>query len=407
MPGLKDAYTLGMSAHGAVGRWMGGLALPPAQLFLEVTDRCNLDCRMCFYRGTLGEAVAPVAPDADYLTADEIERVVRDLPTARLVSLSGGEPFARADLFDVLARLARLRLVTVETNGTLLGEDGARRLAALGSRGLPRPGLAAVDFSILGPREVHDAIARRPGSFDLALAALRALRDERDRLGRAFPKITLKSAVLKENLGALEELAVIARDEGVDYFVLKEEDPGKVTLRPAADGVLARGEGTKAPRAESVAGLGERLRRILASFAAGGRTEAFLIPLDLTPDHLEHHIRKAVNLGEASCRHPWSRVGVLPRGEVYACKLFSTRSVREQSIRSIWNGPEFRAFRSRLRADGPFESCVGCCFLEPGPTPATEATAAAASAGPAAPAWPPLPTASAAAGATPLTIPTR
>ena len=406
MPGLKDAYSLGMSAHGAVGRWLGGWALPPAQLFLEVTDRCNLDCRMCFYRGTLGEAVAAMPPDADHLSADEIERVVRDLPTARLVSLSGGEPFARADLFQVLERLARLRLVTVETNGTLLGEDGARRLASLGSRGLPRPGLAAVDFSILGPRDVHDGIARRPGSFDLALTALRALRDERDRLGRPFPKITLKSAVLKENLGALEELAELARGERVDYFVLKEEDPGKVTLRPAADGVLARGEGTKAPRAESLDGLAGRLSAILASFAAsGGPTEAFLIPLDLTPDHLEHHIRKAVNLAEASCRHPWSRVGVLPRGEVYACKLFSTRSVREHSIRTIWNGPEFRAFRSRLRADGPFESCVGCCFLEPGPATAA-ATAAEPGAAPSA--WPPLSTAaSAATGATPLTIPTR
>ncbi len=368
MPGLKDAYTLGMAAHGAVGRGLGGWALPPAQLFLEVTDRCNLDCRMCFYRGTLGEAVAATPPDADYLTADEIERVVRDLPTARLVSISGGEPFARADLLAILTRLARLRLVTVETNGTLLDSPGARALAALGSRGLPRPGLAAVDFSILGPRDVHDKITRRTGSFERAIAALRTLRDERDRLGRRFPKLTLKSAVLKENLGSLEELAEIARAESVDYFVLKEEDPGKVTLRPGADGVLVRGEGTKAPFTGSLDGLATRLRQILASFE-GSNTAAFLIPLDVTPDHLEEHLRKAVELTSASCRHPWSRVGVLPRGEVYACKLFSTRSVRQHSIREIWNGPEFRAFRRHLRHEGPFPSCVGCCFLEPGPAP--------------------------------------
>ncbi|MFN7955086.1 MAG: radical SAM protein [bacterium] len=368
MPGLKDVYALGMSAHGFLGRRLGGWALPPAQLFLEVTDRCNLDCRMCFYRGTLGEASTPMQPDADHLTAEEIERVVRDLPTARLVSISGGEPFARADLVAILTRLAALRLVTVETNGTLLDAAGARALAALGSRGLPRPGLAAVDFSILGPRDVHDAITRRAGSFDRALAALRTLRDERNRLGRRFPKLTLKSAVLKENLGALEALAQLARAEAVDYFVLKEEDPGKVTLRPGADGVLARGEGTKAPHTASLDGLAARLRAILASFT-GGPTEAFLIPLDVTPDHLEHHIRKAVDLGTSSCRHPWSRVGVLPRGEVYACKLFSTRSVRQHSIREIWNGPEFREFRSHLRSRGPFPSCVGCCFLEPGPAP--------------------------------------
>jgi MoaA/NifB/PqqE/SkfB family radical SAM enzyme len=284
------------------------------------------------------------------------------------VSISGGEPFARADLLEILTRLAALRLVTVETNGTLLGEETARALARLGSRGLPRPGMAAVDFSILGTRDVHDAITRGPGSFDRAMSALRALREERRRLGRTFPKITLKAAVLKENLGDLEALAEIARAEAVDYFVLKEEDPGKVTLRPAADGVMARGEGTKAARPESLEGLADRLRAILASFQ-GAATEAFLIPLDLTPDHLEQHIRKTVNLAEASCRHPWSRVGVLPRGEVYACKLFSTRSVKNHSIREIWNGPEFRAFRRRLHDQGPFESCVGCCFLEPGPAP--------------------------------------
>ena len=81
MAGLKSLYEVGMATHAGLAKAFGaGRALPPAQLFLEVTDRCNLDCRMCFYRGTLGAATQPLPPDPDHLSVDELMGVVDALP---------------------------------------------------------------------------------------------------------------------------------------------------------------------------------------------------------------------------------------------------------------------------------------------------------------------------------------
>jgi len=74
-------------------------------LRLSVTDRCDLRCSYCMPKGFKGYA----EPD-DWLTFDEIERVVRaftELGVHR-VRLTGGEPLVRRNLADLAGRLAAL-----------------------------------------------------------------------------------------------------------------------------------------------------------------------------------------------------------------------------------------------------------------------------------------------------------
>ncbi len=69
-------------------------------LFLFVTSRCNSLCRTCFYFDKLNST--------DDLTRRlQIERLSVTAPPFRKLWLSGGEPFLREDLAEIVAMFVR------------------------------------------------------------------------------------------------------------------------------------------------------------------------------------------------------------------------------------------------------------------------------------------------------------
>lgn len=91
-------------------------------LRLSVTDRCNLRCVYCMPLNGLR-----FLPNAELLTAAEYELVGRAAVGVgfRKFRLTGGEPLLRADIVEIVERLARITAVNglaLTTNGILLPE---------------------------------------------------------------------------------------------------------------------------------------------------------------------------------------------------------------------------------------------------------------------------------------------
>ncbi len=134
----------------------------------HVTERCNNRCSHC-YQESYGGAE---------LSFDELTKVVDqyrellDMGRQRRghINITGGEPFLREDFFDFLAVLAgespRLSFAVL-TNGSLVDDAAARRLASL------KP--AFVQVSLDGNEESHDRI-RGKGDFRRTVKALGCLR---------------------------------------------------------------------------------------------------------------------------------------------------------------------------------------------------------------------------------------
>ncbi len=97
---------------------------------LDITPRCNLNCRFCFADARGGEGADP---DLDELT-DLMEKVIAVSPGCNL-QLSGGEPTVRADLPKIIAAARRIgfAFVQLNTNGLILDEALA---SCLGEAGL-------------------------------------------------------------------------------------------------------------------------------------------------------------------------------------------------------------------------------------------------------------------------------
>jgi AdoMet-dependent heme synthase len=142
---------------------MANISKAPFAVRLHLTRSCNLQCIHC-----LSDASA--TPPEGELTTDEWCRLFDDLRELRIVdvSLSGGEPFCRHDIFDLLERLAapRRHRITILTNGTLITENAAARLAQLRLR--------RFTLSLDGTEAQHDKVRGR-GSFQLAICGLRNL----------------------------------------------------------------------------------------------------------------------------------------------------------------------------------------------------------------------------------------
>ena len=86
---------------------------------LAVTDRCNLRCFYC-----MPEEGIRYLPKHELLTFEEIERLVTLLAELGIqkIRITGGEPFVRTDLMDLIRRISNvdgIRSLHLTTNGVL------------------------------------------------------------------------------------------------------------------------------------------------------------------------------------------------------------------------------------------------------------------------------------------------
>ena len=92
----------------------------PCSVLLEVTDRCNLHCVVCFADSGRGEAEDPSLEKITWL----LERAMPAAGPCNL-QLSGGEPTLRDDLPEIVevARRIGYSFIQVNTNGLRLASD--------------------------------------------------------------------------------------------------------------------------------------------------------------------------------------------------------------------------------------------------------------------------------------------
>ena len=136
----------------------------PIYLILFVTERCNAKCKHCFVN-------TPGKKDTsrEELTLEEIEKIAQNMDNLLYLLPTGGEPFFREDLPEIINlfyKNNRLRNVGIPTNGSLTKTTVASVQRILSNCKNISLG---VDISIDGLRERHDHIREFPGLFEKAI----------------------------------------------------------------------------------------------------------------------------------------------------------------------------------------------------------------------------------------------
>lgn len=171
----------------------------PFMIIWETTHACDLACRHC-------RAMAIAEHDPLSLNFEEAKRLLEQVESfgkpRPIFIFTGGDPFKRADLFELLAYGNQLGLVmAVSPSGTpLLNEANLRRVKEYGAK--------AISLSIDGSTpERHDDFRQVPGSFALTTQGWQIAR----KIGL---KLQLNTTVTRYNLHDLPNIFRLVLEYG-------------------------------------------------------------------------------------------------------------------------------------------------------------------------------------------------
>jgi len=282
-------------------------------------------------------------------------RIVDQLPSIARVVLHGvGEPMLVKDLPRMVRYLKdRGAYVLFNTNGTVLTARKGRELADSGLDEL-RVSLDAADARTF-------LLVRGKDYFNRIVRNVRAFTDMQAREGLERPRVSLWLTGLKETIGQLADFVRIAHDIGVKEVYLQR----LVFFERAAIGMarpdqalferLTREEQQHLDAADALA------KSLGISFNASGATEPG-----------ESLARKADKNPWSLCRRPWTVMYFTANGRALPCCIapfaqkgyenYTLGDATQASLREIWNGPTYQAFRAALHSDAPPRSGLvpGC-----------------------------------------------
>jgi MoaA/NifB/PqqE/SkfB family radical SAM enzyme len=92
------------------------------------------------------------------------------------------------------------------------------------------------------------------------------------------------------------------------------------------------------------------------------------LPVFRSPESMLSYLEKedSLSLPEVfhPCGAPYGAIFVTPGGDLFPCRIFyPVGNIRRKPFGDLWNSKALRQFRTRLRGEMIFPSCVRCCRL--------------------------------------------
>lgn len=179
----------------------------PVRLYAAITDLCNARCTFCPY--ATENATGRQVQLADIERADWLKFVERFDPNSAL-----GEPLIHpqiAEILETVRQQAPYIKLGLTTNASLLD---ARVISAVVGH------LTSMVVSINAARkETYEAVMK-PLKWEQTLGNLRALAEEKARLGTSLPEVQGSIVVHRHNLDELPEFPAVLRALGIDSMRL-------------------------------------------------------------------------------------------------------------------------------------------------------------------------------------------
>jgi SynChlorMet cassette radical SAM/SPASM protein ScmE len=161
----------------------------PRSLDIEITSRCNLRCRYCYFFNNPAVEYRDLPTDEWLTFFDEL-----GLLGVMRVTLAGGEPFIREDLPVLIKGIVRNRIrFSLLSNGVLINDEIVAFIASTDRCELVQ---VSVDGSCA---KIHDS-CRGKGSFDGAIRGIRTLQ-------RHGINVAVRVTIHRNNVHDLENIA--------------------------------------------------------------------------------------------------------------------------------------------------------------------------------------------------------
>ncbi|MFC2131826.1 radical SAM/SPASM domain-containing protein [Bacteroidota bacterium] len=170
----------------------------PTNVIWEITSACNLRCSQCY--ASSNKALT------NELNTEEAKRLIDIFHDWKVftLTLSGGEPLMRPDIFELLDHISKKNFNTqILSNGTLITDDIICRLKDTS--------VDRVQVSIDGLEKTHDSLRGMNGAFKSTVRALSPLID-------AGFEVCVSITANKKNINEILDLVNYVGSIGVEIF---------------------------------------------------------------------------------------------------------------------------------------------------------------------------------------------
>jgi radical SAM protein with 4Fe4S-binding SPASM domain len=306
----------------------------PYDFFVQwhLTERCNLRCRHCYQSGAVPEMSYQEICGA----IDNVRSAFQSWVTEYEMQMSpsfhftGGEPFLRQDLFEILNYVRKCGFLTsLMSNGTLIDGDMARRIS--------EAGVSDVQISLDGLEVTHDDLRGR-GSYSRTLAGIRNLVAQ-------GVEANINVTVSRLNMGETDELVHLAEELGVGAIAFSR-------LVPTGRG---KGLSSEALTREEVAHFYDGLQKFKDKSKVVVTSRD---PLAAISDMAGDIPQTEMPVG--GCAAGIFGVTITADGTIMPCRRMDLRvgNIKEVSFRELWvESPVLWSLRRRESYHGGCESC--------------------------------------------------
>ena len=312
----------------------------PTSLSLEVTQKCIARCIMCnIWKISRNTADLPMNDWLDLLASPLLGGL-------RELDITGGEPFIREDLLDLIEgvallkenKLKRLRSVAITTNGLLTQhvlETTPKMADILGKKGVDLVIVCAMD----GVGAVHDQIRNVRDAWGKVNRTIQGLREVRD--SHMNLVLGLKATVLPQNVNELERITIYANENGL--FTI---------ISPC---IITENRYQNLDQRDKLTFSQAEIERVIQFY------QRDYFQWDFHRDRLLNYFRKGVM--KKPCSAGFNYLFIRSGGDVYPCPLIKTKlgNFKKTAIEEMFISKKAYQFRRRV---GRYKEC-GLC-TEPG-----------------------------------------
>ncbi|MGF7185585.1 putative heme d1 biosynthesis radical SAM protein NirJ2 [Desulfitispora alkaliphila] len=292
----------------------------------NTTNACNMYCDHC-YRDAGAKA-------EEELNTEEGKALLNEIAKAgfKIMIFSGGEPFMRDDIFELVAHATSLGLRPVfGTNGTMITPEVAQKLKEVGTMGV------GISLDSVDP-EKHDKLRCYKGAWEEAVQGMKNCKEA----GLPFQ---IHTTVMDWNYNEVEALTDMAVELGaVAHHIFFLVPTGR-----------AENIEEESLRAEQYERLLERIMKKQQE-----------VDIELKPTCAPQFMRIAKQMGlnlrfGRGCLAGTSYCIIGPKGKVQPCAYMDLEigNVRETPFSEIWeNNPVFKELRTMAYKGG----CGSCGY---------------------------------------------
>jgi len=325
-------------------RGPGFIPKPTRIANFAITYKCNFKCATC----NIGaEYIRDPKIAENELSLAEIEKFFGENKTmfkdVTFMQITGGEPFQRRDIVEIAAIIHRNLphcKLWIPTNGYLTDVISRQVKAICGF--FKNVGIS---ISIYGTKKSHDAFTGVEGSFEKAVATLKAL----SLVGKDNPglRLSLSLTLGPNNYKEITHVYGLARKNNVDF-----------TFRPAnISGIYYKISKVNIDSRDAINEVALLIDRIERDTGLKG----LINPIRLSRLYYMEGVLKYL-------KNPHNRImpcfaGSLsffldPKGNVYPCLMMGEKigNIREQSFRDIWYSENAKRSREKVKSG----NCPNC-----------------------------------------------